>query len=264
MEEIGENGDNVSSEKTAEDSPKKRKSKAEKIILFGRVLHEIEDLLAIMQRNSNSPKSLASKLKESERAEYFRLTETAAFQMKNIAESMLVFGKIHVAQSPSERAKLDITMLCKNIVADICSGPEKRKIIISISKFVPECIHVDGVLVRCVLSNLLISAMRYSEEGTAITLRLRCQGGNLIIYVQGRGIGIPAEDMANIFRAFRCGEKNTDSCEKNTGKYEGISLGMFMIKFCIAVLGGSVCVNFNEKIGTTFKATIPYSLESPK
>jgi signal transduction histidine kinase len=256
MKEIDENGckvgGNMSPEQLIEALSAERESSREKSVLIAMLLHEMGALLTIIQVSSDAIELCGNKLNDGERAEYFQSIKAAILQMKNIADSVLVFGKIQGTQSPSKHLKLDIARLCKDVVRDVCFIHGKKGIIISISKFVPMHIHIDSLLMRCILSNLLSNAVKYSDGETAITLRLCCEAGNLVMYVQDRGIGIPAADMANIFLAFRRGA--------NTGGRKGIGLGMFMVKHCVAVLGGCVCVNSKENVGTTFKVTVPYPL----
>ncbi len=63
-------------------------------------------------------------------------------------------------------------------------------------------LHVDRTRLAQVLSNLLNNASRYTEPGRRIWLRAHLDTGGLTIAVRDEGIGIPQEQMADLFRMF--------------------------------------------------------------
>ncbi|MCL1495152.1 MAG: sensor histidine kinase [Pseudanabaena sp. Salubria-1] len=71
--------------------------------------------------------------------------------------------------------------------------------------------------------------------------------------VSDHGIGIPNEDLENLFSAFHRG--------KNVGILPGTGLGLSIVKNCIDIHNGSIFVESQLDIGTKFTVVLPVSEE---
>ena len=110
-----------------------------------------------------------------------------------------------------------------------------------------------------VLRNLMDNAIKFTEEGQ-IRLEARYVGGGSAVEftVSDTGIGIPKDKLPEIFEMFR----QVDSSA--TRKYEGIGVGLFVVKKFTGLLGGVVTVESEINKGSTFTVTIPVEISSPK
>jgi signal transduction histidine kinase len=128
---------------------------------------------------------------------------------------------------------------------------------------VPE-IHVDPVLFRRVIDNLLENAHKYTPDPSApIELAVdrstgRSDGrgtgrstGDVVFEIRDRGIGISPEDLPRIFTAFFRGER---SRSRETG---GVGLGLTLAKRIVEAHGGAIEVTSTVNIGTTVRVSIP-------
>jgi len=99
-------------------------------------------------------------------------------------------------------------------------------------------IHVDPVLFRRVIDNLLENAHKYTPDGdAAIELRVTrdaSDGDDVVFEVCDRGIGIPADDLPRIFTAFFRGER---SRSRETG---GVGLGLTLARRIVEAHGGAI------------------------
>ncbi len=113
-------------------------------------------------------------------------------------------------------------------------------------------IEADPVLLRRVLDNLLENAHKYSPEPQSeISLSVFEQGGRACFSVRDHGLGIPAEDLPRVFTAFFRGER---SRSRGTG---GVGLGLTLAKRIVEAHGGSIEVESELGVGSTFRATLP-------
>jgi signal transduction histidine kinase len=113
-------------------------------------------------------------------------------------------------------------------------------------------IHVDPVLVRRVLDNLLENAHKYTPDGDApLSLSARRDGGGVVFEVRDRGIGISAEDLPRIFTAFFRGER---SRSRETG---GVGLGLTLARRIVEAHDGAIEVASTPNVGTTVRVTLP-------
>jgi two-component system OmpR family sensor kinase len=113
-------------------------------------------------------------------------------------------------------------------------------------------LHVDPVLLRRVLDNLLENAHKYTPDMTSpIELSVRGDGERAVFEVRDRGVGISAEDLPRIFTAFFRSER---SRSRETG---GVGLGLTLAKRIVEAHDGTIDVTSTLNVGTTVRVTIP-------
>jgi len=97
-----------------------------------------------------------------------------------------------------------------------------------------------------VLRNLLDNAIRYTQGGGVVRVKLSQEGDKIRCEIQDQGVGIPKKDQKNIFKKFfRC---------QNIMKYQtvGTGLGLFIAKAVIEESKGEIGFWSQEDKGTTF------------
>jgi signal transduction histidine kinase len=109
----------------------------------------------------------------------------------------------------------------------------------------------DRVQLGRVLTNLLSNAIKFSPEHAAITVRARVSGDELIIDVQDRGIGIPAEALPRVFDRFFQVDGSATRMQGGTG------LGLFICKQIVEAHRGRIWVESELGKGSTFSFTLP-------
>lgn len=107
----------------------------------------------------------------------------------------------------------------------------------------------DKKWTREAIANVLENAVKYSNSGTKINMRIFKMVNFLRIEIQDEGIGIPKEDYNNIFKRFYRG---TSDVVQNT---EGSGVGLFLTRSILENQGGSISVTSSKTInkrGSTF------------
>ena len=102
-----------------------------------------------------------------------------------------------------------------------------------------------------VLGNLLENAVKYSPDGSEITITVDDKGDQLVTSVRDRGIGIPADELAQVFERFHRGRQVSST------NYGGLGLGLYITKQIIERHGGSIWVESAQGVGTTFYFSLP-------
>jgi signal transduction histidine kinase len=111
---------------------------------------------------------------------------------------------------------------------------------------------VDRVLLRRVLDNLLENAHKYSPAAERpIAVRLFGDEENVVFEVSDRGIGIKAEDLANVFKPFFRVDR---SRSRGAG---GVGLGLTLAKRIVEAHGGTIEVRSEPGVGTTVRVVMP-------
>jgi len=113
-------------------------------------------------------------------------------------------------------------------------------------------IKTDNEKVLTILTNIIRNAIKFTNEGS-IEFGYEKMGEFLEFYVKDTGIGIPDYQKELIFERFRQGSESFDRM------YEGSGLGLSICKSYVDMLGGRIWMESEERKGSIFYFTIPYS-----
>jgi two-component system, OmpR family, sensor kinase len=114
-------------------------------------------------------------------------------------------------------------------------------------------VHVDAILVRRSLENVLENAQKYSPAAAAVRTVLTRTDGAFIIQITDDGFGIGAADLPFVFSPFFRADR---SRTRATG---GVGLGLALAKRVIAAHGGTIALASQLDVGTTVTFTLPKS-----
>jgi PAS domain S-box-containing protein len=107
-----------------------------------------------------------------------------------------------------------------------------------------------------VLGNLLENAVKYSPDGSDITVTVEDRGDSFVTAVCDRGIGIPADELGQVFERFHRGRQVSST------NYGGLGLGLYITKQIIERHGGTIWVESREGQGTAFYFSLPVAEQS--
>ena len=149
---------------------------------------------------------------------------------------------------------LDLPEFCGKLVDDGLSATQHRCPIAFTAEGDFSGALMDESLLRHIIGNLLSNAVKYSPEGSPVEFKLCREGEEAVFSVQDHGIGIPVADQARLFEAFHRAS--------NVGETPGTGLGLLLVKRCVELHHGSMTVQSQEGVGTTFTVRLPVRKES--
>ena len=121
---------------------------------------------------------------------------------------------------------------------------------ISLEENTPDLI-IDQERIKQVIVNLLNNAIKFSYEGSIITIFVRKTGNYVLFEIQDFGRGIPKDKQDKIFEIFY----QTDS--ERDRKFGGVGLGLAISRGIILSHGGNIWVESEPGKGSTFRLTLP-------
>jgi signal transduction histidine kinase len=112
-------------------------------------------------------------------------------------------------------------------------------------------IEADNDKIKQVLENLITNAIKYSRENGSIVLNVSETPDFAVVKISDDGVGIPQDEISNIFERFYRADKSRN---RKTG---GTGLGLAIAKSLIEAHGGTIAVDSQFDLGTTFTVCIP-------
>lgn len=186
---------------------------------------------------------------QDKRVRHLNRIRTSVRHLTDILEEFLSVGKIEEGKIVPTPSWVELPVLLREVMAETNSGRKTGQRTELLFADLPT-LWLDASLLRKVLVNLLSNAFKYSGENTAVTLRASCHHNDLVISVQDQGIGISPEDQVHLFeRFFRA---------RNAVNLPGTGLGLYIIARYLELMGGSIGLQSQLGIGTTFTITVPY------
>src|ERR1700712_5382434 len=105
------------------------------------------------------------------------------------------------------------------------------------------------MLCRPLMTILIKNEIIYPPADKSILVRLSHATDTAVIQVQDQGIGIPETDLNDLFEPFYRAA--------NVGKIAGTGLGLTIVKEAVERQGGTITVESQYGVGTTFTVRLP-------
>jgi PAS domain S-box-containing protein len=109
----------------------------------------------------------------------------------------------------------------------------------------------DPLRVEQLLANLISNAVKFSDDGTPVSMSVDVDEGRIRIRVRDEGMGIPQDKHQEIFEKFR---RLEDPMRMETG---GAGVGLYIVKQLAQAMGGDVTVESALGKGSTFTVVLP-------
>lgn len=112
-------------------------------------------------------------------------------------------------------------------------------------------IKMDARLIVQVIINVVNNAIKYTQQGSVITISTEKQGDKAIIQIADNGPGVGDDEKDRIFEMFYCGSGQSADSQRSLG------LGLALCKSIITAHGGEISVSDNVPCGAIFTITLP-------
>jgi signal transduction histidine kinase/ligand-binding sensor domain-containing protein/DNA-binding response OmpR family regulator len=199
-----------------------------------------------------------------EQAGYARTIHSCGESLMSIINDILDFSKIEAGSMELDIREFDVQE-CLEEVLDVFSPRISEagiRLLYHIDPEVPAAVIGDEVRLRQVLMNLIGNAVKFTKQGEVlVSVRQTGPAGSkaarLQISVRDTGIGIPAEKLDRLFKAFSQADSSINR------KYGGTGLGLAISEKLVTLMDGSISVESEEGKGTTFTFDISVGVVKP-
>ena len=215
--------------------------------------------LSNMSHELNTPMSgiigfselLLSEMDNKNHREMAKIIHNSGKRLNETLNSILDLSKIESQKLDLKISSIDlITMIkeCKYVFSDSVNKKGLKFNILYDQEKV--FIKSDQNIVHKILCSIIDNAVKYTNEGS-ITINIIENDKNAIIKVTDTGIGIPKENLNQIFEPFRQGSEGLNR------KFEGMGLGLTITKKYVEILGGKLSIESEHGSGTAIEIILP-------
>ncbi len=195
------------------------------------------------------------KLTKAKKLTHLQLISLAIKDMARLLDEVSLISKSDFGQLLCQPVLLNLESFCRQLIEELqLSTSEKHINLVFLSQGELGESLWDENLLRHILGNLLVNAIKYSLKGGAVRFELIGQENSVIFRIQDWGIGIPLEDQQQIFMPFHRAS--------NVGSISGTGLGLAIVKSCVEAHGGQISVKSKVELGTTFTVMLPLMREA--
>jgi signal transduction histidine kinase len=119
-------------------------------------------------------------------------------------------------------------------------------------------VQADRDKLEKIVLNLLFNALKFTPSGGRVELCANRENDHYTIQVADTGMGISEKNLPHVFDRFW----QADGSSKR--KYQGVGIGLALVKELVEIQQGQVTVKSQEGKGTTFTVLLPYRPAEPK
>jgi signal transduction histidine kinase len=183
--------------------------------------------------------------------EAIAITIRNADRLDKIIVDFLEISRIEAARLKFEFKKIRPEQTVQEVL-NYMKGymPEKQIGLVTALEELPE-IEADSDRLSQILRNLIGNAIKFSPKGKRVTVGARKEGGMILFWIKDEGIGINKEDQRRLFEPFFQVDKTFSREQGGTG------LGLAICRGIVRSQGGSIWVESEPGVGSTFYFTVP-------
>jgi len=194
-----------------------------------------------------------------EQRKFLRIMMNNGSALLDLINDILDFARVESGRLALEQVDFDLQDLTERVAETLSIHAHQKglELGVHISGGTPTGLMGDPLRLRQILINLVGNAIKFTEQGEiaiTVTRELQAPSGTLHFTVADTGIGIPEDQLENIFTSYVQAETST------TRKYGGTGLGLAIVKQLVELMGGRIWVESEAGTGSIFHFTARFGL----
>jgi signal transduction histidine kinase len=188
--------------------------------------------------------------------EYIKDIHASSLHLLSIINDVLDMSKIEAGKFELAKEPVTLQRVVEEGLRMMRERAESRGVTLEASIAQHDIVSwADERALKQVLLNLLANAIKFSEDGGVVTVRLGNEGeGRAAIEVEDRGIGMTADEQERALQPFGQAKPVI------TREYGGTGLGLPITKGLVEAHGGTLTIRSRVGVGTTVRVVVPIEL----
>ena len=173
-------------------------------------------------------------------------------EMQSMIRDWLTVAKIEGNTLSGQRTSVDL----RQVISEILKSYEEMAAAeqVSLEARLPEqplWVWGDRNCLSVAMDNLITNAIKYNKPGGKVDVCGSLADGEVVVAVSDTGVGIPDQYRPFLFSEFF-------RVKSENGKYTGgTGLGLHIVKKIVSEMGGSVGLESEVNVGSTFRVRLP-------
>jgi len=194
----------------------------------------------------------------SQALQFARLIEKSGRRLFDTLDGLLNLSKLEAGDVELSLGPVDLAAEAKEMAEEFQMQAEEAGTELRVeTPEEPPKARADETILQVALRNLVQNAIKYTEAGEEVELRVREGEEAVVVEVEDTGIGISEESLPHVFEAFEQESKGLSR------EYEGSGLGLAITKEAVAQMGGTVEVKSIKGEGACFTVFLPRAERAP-
>lgn len=210
------------------------------------VSHEIKTPLSVIQSYSNALKD--ETLPKDKREKYLDNLQENCKKLTNLVTNILRLNKLENQRLLPEFERFNLSELLITQIVQFEELIDKKDIELVCNIEEDLFIENEKSYLELVFNNLISNAIKFTNDKGKIEISLKRKEKEYIIEFKDSGCGMDSETGRHIFDKFYQGDTSHSK--------EGNGLGLALVKRVIDIIGGSISVESEIGVGTTFTIAI--------
>jgi len=172
-------------------------------------------------------------------------------RIRGMVEELLTLAQLDAWQYQLEVGPTDLSRIVQTAMESVESKAARFGIEVHFDGAAEHRCVCDAQKLYQVFLNLLDNAIKYSDPGDRVDVKIEEGVSSLTVEVKDTGVGIPEEDLAQLFERFYRVDKDRS---RATG---GSGLGLAISRQIVEMHGGELYVESEVGEGSTFRVRLP-------
>ncbi|MGA9378186.1 MAG: response regulator [Phormidium sp.] len=214
----------------------------QKTEFFQNISHEFRTPLTLMMGPLESAVAQKSDLPQQQAVIALRNTR----RLLRLVNQLLDIQRIDAGKMQASFRPCDVVVMVGQIVESFRPYCDKKGLRLVTEFHSSPKVYLDPERFDKVIYNLLSNAMKFTDNGGAIAIKVEPAGDHVRLQIKDTGIGIRTEQIPHLFERFRQAEGSVNR------SYEGSGLGLALVKELVELHGGQISVESIYGAGSTF------------
>lgn len=197
---------------------------------------------------------LTKELKKERQKKYLETIHKEAFRLTNLINDFLDIQRMESGKQTYEKQNVNIVSVVKEVLNTFKSTNKQHKFIMN-AEIDNVVVYGDEQKFIQLFVNLVSNAIKFSPQGGNIQIRFKKMDSNVVISIEDEGLGIPPEEVSNLFQKFY----RIDNSDRR--KIGGTGLGLAICKQIVVAHNGDIWVSSTLGKGSIFYVKLPVTSE---
>jgi len=208
--------------------------------------HELRTPLTVILANLQI---LQLMMQDDPRIKFINKTLNQVLKLSGLITQLLNVSEIQSGRLELNLSVFNINKLIKDVIENVQQTTNSHRLIY---KTVINKIFINGdrEKIEQVIVNLLGNAIKYMPSGGDIIVKLQEKKADLLVSIEDKGVGIPKNDLENIFQRFY-------RVSGTPSSFSGSGIGLYISSEIIKMHHGKIWAESNMESGSVFYFSIP-------